>query len=151
MTVGQLLKRKKTRILLMIIVTEGLNVARAANIDLEVLNKLNPKNFLISKDDLKGFSFSLLKKHITLRLIGFKYRKHRSAALQSLEIGKPTEIDYLNGYIASKGKKLGIETPVNDFLTKKVHEIEGGEFKPDETTLELLEEFASNLWSEKSL
>ena len=149
MTVGELLKRKKTRIVLMTIVTEGLNVASAANIDLEVLNKLDPKKFRICKDDLQGFSFSLIKKHIILRFIGYKYRKHRSAALEILESGKPTEIDYLNGYIVSKGKLLNINTPVNDYLTQKIHEIESNEYKSEKSTLELIEDFSTNFWNEK--
>jgi 2-dehydropantoate 2-reductase len=31
--------------------------------------------------------------------------------------GRPTEIDYLNGYIVEKGREFGIPTPVNEALT----------------------------------
>ena len=31
--------------------------------------------------------------------------------------GRPTEIDYLNGYIAKQGKEFGIPTPLNESLT----------------------------------
>ncbi len=34
--------------------------------------------------------------------------------------GRPTEIDSLNGYIVSKGRELGIPTPVNEALTALV-------------------------------
>jgi 2-dehydropantoate 2-reductase len=34
--------------------------------------------------------------------------------------GRPTEIDYLNGYIVSKGRELGIPTPVNEALTAMI-------------------------------
>jgi len=34
--------------------------------------------------------------------------------------GRPTEIDYLNGYIVRKGRELGIPTPLNDLLTATV-------------------------------
>lgn len=34
--------------------------------------------------------------------------------------GRPTEIDYLNGYIVRKGRELGIPTPVNEALTALV-------------------------------
>lgn len=34
--------------------------------------------------------------------------------------GRPTEIDFLNGYIALKGKECGIPTPVNEALTAMV-------------------------------
>ncbi|MBX3329210.1 MAG: 2-dehydropantoate 2-reductase [Nitrospira sp.] len=34
--------------------------------------------------------------------------------------GRPTEIDYLNGYIVEQGRKLGIPTPVNEALTAMI-------------------------------
>ena len=37
--------------------------------------------------------------------------------------GRPTEIDYLNGYIAKTGKALGIPTPVNETLTALIKTI----------------------------
>ncbi len=36
-----------------------------------------------------------------------------SSTAQDLARGKPTEIDYLNGYVVRKGAELGIPTPVN--------------------------------------
>ncbi len=36
-----------------------------------------------------------------------------SSTAQDLARGKPTEIDYLNGYVVKKGSELGIATPVN--------------------------------------
>ncbi|MDF0666604.1 MAG: 2-dehydropantoate 2-reductase [Nitrospira sp.] len=37
--------------------------------------------------------------------------------------GRPTEIDYLNGYIVEQGRKLGIPTPVNEALTAMIKTI----------------------------
>ena len=37
--------------------------------------------------------------------------------------GRPTEIDYLNGYIAKLGRELGIPTPLNDALTAMIKTI----------------------------
>lgn len=34
--------------------------------------------------------------------------------------GRPTEIDYLNGYIVEQGRRLGIPTPVNEALTAMI-------------------------------
>jgi 2-dehydropantoate 2-reductase len=39
-----------------------------------------------------------------------------SSTAQDLSRGKPSEIDYLNGYIVRKGKELGIATPTNQTL-----------------------------------
>jgi 2-dehydropantoate 2-reductase len=37
--------------------------------------------------------------------------------------GRPTEIEYLNGYIVQKGRELGIPTPVNEALTAMIKTI----------------------------
>lgn len=40
----------------------------------------------------------------------------RSSTAQDLARGKPTEIDFLNGYVVRKGAELGIPTPTNQAL-----------------------------------
>jgi 2-dehydropantoate 2-reductase len=47
--------------------------------------------------------------------------------LQSLERGRQTEIEFMNGYVVEQGREKGISTPINDALMKMVHEIEHGE------------------------
>lgn len=47
-----------------------------------------------------------------LALAGTMPEQYSSTA-QDLARGKPTEIDYLNGYVARKGAELGVSTPVN--------------------------------------
>ena len=42
----------------------------------------------------------------------------------SLRRGKPTEIDYFNGYIANKGDEYGVDTPLNKHIVQMVKEIE---------------------------
>jgi 2-dehydropantoate 2-reductase len=37
--------------------------------------------------------------------------------------GRPTEIDYLNGYVAKLGRKLGVPTPLNEALTAMIKTI----------------------------
>jgi 2-dehydropantoate 2-reductase len=61
-----------------------------------------------------------------IRLIGFKYRRIRSSSLQSLERGRKTEVDFLNGYICRQGRRHQVLTPVNDAVVEVIHEIEAG-------------------------
>ena len=67
-----------------------------------------------------------LRRHLTIRVVGLKYSRLKSSSLQSLERGRPTEIDWFNGYIARKGAEAGVACPVNRRLTEMVHEIEAG-------------------------
>ena len=48
----------------------------------------------------------------------------KTSMLQSLENGRPTEIDFINGAVVKWGEKYGIDTPVNRTLTACVKGIE---------------------------
>lgn len=51
--------------------------------------------------------------------------------------GRPTEIDFLNGYIVRKGRELGIPTPVNEALTVMVKAVmEKGKAGPETIRIE---------------
>ena len=49
----------------------------------------------------------------------------RSSTAQDLARGKPTEIDYLNGFVVRRGEALGIATPANRVLWALVKLLEG--------------------------
>jgi 2-dehydropantoate 2-reductase len=124
---GDMLKKRKARELFLGIVREAVAAAEAMNMKippyggkLDYYALARNKNWL---DRAKG--------HIIIRIVGFKYRRLKSSSLQSLQRGKPTEIDYFNGYIAKKGADLGVPTPVNDAVVKMVKEIEAGKRKSE--------------------
>ena len=48
----------------------------------------------------------------------------KTSILQSLELKRPTEIDFINGSVVEWGKKFGIPTPVNQTLVTCVKGIE---------------------------
>jgi 2-dehydropantoate 2-reductase len=45
---------------------------------------------------------------------------NRSSMLQDILAGRPTEIDALNAQVSSRGRTVGVPTPVNDLLTALV-------------------------------
>ena len=49
-----------------------------------------------------------------------KIGHHVPSTAQDIQNRRPTEIDFLNGYISRQGKKYGILTPVNDTITALV-------------------------------
>jgi 2-dehydropantoate 2-reductase len=57
------------------------------------------------------------------RLVPATY-DHRSSMLQDLERGRRTEIDAINGAVWRRGAARGINTPVNETLTRLVHAVE---------------------------
>lgn len=119
---GKMLAVKKIRGIFLDIMEEAIAVANAHGIKVETYaGKLDYYRFLKSKS-----FFGNLKRHLFIRMIGYKYRRLKSSSLQSLERGKNTEIDYLNGYIAKLAKQKNIPAPVNQALLKMVKEIEAG-------------------------
>lgn len=73
-----------------------------------------------------GFGPDLIFKHAIMLAVGLKFRYLKSSMLQSLERGRRTEIDFMNGYVVERGQEKGVPTPVNAALTAMVREIEAG-------------------------
>ncbi|MEY3777712.1 MAG: Ketopantoate reductase PanE/ApbA terminal, partial [Pseudomonadota bacterium] len=47
-----------------------------------------------------------------------------------------TEVDYLNGLVAQKGRELGIPTPINTAITLLNQQIDMGKFPAEPQNLE---------------
>ncbi|HPB80584.1 MAG TPA: ketopantoate reductase family protein [Spirochaetota bacterium] len=122
---GEMLAERKIRNIFIQIMIEAMDVANAMGLNVEIYGgKLNYYTFTEGTGALKRF-----KRHLVIRLIGFKYRRLKSSMLQSLERGKKTEIDYMNGYICEQGKRFEVPTPVNDTIVRMIREIENGDRK----------------------
>ena len=118
---GDMMKVKKIRNIFLGIMEEALEVANKMNLYVPpYAGKLD--YYKLFKNN--GF-ISRLKRHLTIRVVGLKYKNLKSSSLQSLKRGRPTEIDYFNGYISKKGDEVGVDTPINDAVTRMVKEIEG--------------------------
>jgi 2-dehydropantoate 2-reductase len=63
--------------------------------------------------------------------------------LQDVIKVRRSEVDYLNGLVARKGKEKGVPTPVNDAVVEVMRRVDNGELKPDGANAELFKEF---LW-----
>lgn len=118
---GQMLRRSQARRIFLGIIREAMNVAHAQGL------KVPPFGGRLDYDKLLAGDGALdnLRRHAMILLVGLKYRRLKSSSLQSLERGRPTEIDYFNGFIAQKGEELGVDCPINRRLTVMIKEIEG--------------------------
>ncbi len=119
---GKMLSLLKIRRIFIEIIREAVNVADIAGIQIEKFgDKLDFHKFIEGNSVISD-----LKRHLMIRVIGFRYRRLKSSSLQSLERGKITEVDYFNGYVAELAGRHGVDTPVNRAITCIIHEIESG-------------------------
>jgi len=117
---GKMLGIRKIRNIFIEIIREAVEVSDKMGLQIEVFGgKLDFKKFISGK----GFMANL-KRHLMIRLIGFKYRRLKSSSLQSLERGRKTEVDFLNGYIVSNAQQYSVHVPVNSIIVDMIHEIE---------------------------
>lgn len=118
---GQMLMKRQARCIFLAIIREAMAVANALALSVPPFGgKLDYQALLHGTGPLHD-----LRRHAMILIVGLKYRRLKSSSLQSLERGRPTEIDYFNGFIAHKGESVGVDCPVNRRLTTMIREIEG--------------------------
>lgn len=120
---GKALHYRPVRMAMLDIMREGDAVAQAMGLDVPRFNVL-PKNSFIAAHDSRLFNI-FMGRFLEIGM-GIKSGKVHPSTLQSLEKGKKTEIDIMNGYLAAKGLELGVPTPVNSWMTETIREIEDG-------------------------
>ena len=147
LSVGDLFKNPRIRKIMSALKEEGIRVADALNIKLEKVDNINIRNFFY-KPKIDDNLFTQIKSRLMSNLIakiGIKrHGKIKSSMLWDLEQKRLTEIDFLNGYICKKGKEVDVETPINSFLVKAIHEIEKGKRKITLENIQELEEVAKS-------
>lgn len=120
MRLGPMLKQKRFRNLFFCIMKEAMMVAREMDIKVEkYAGKVDYYQLTRPGGVLRNFFH-----HLLLMVIGFKYRRLKSSSLQSLERGRLTEVDSLNGYIVKRGDEYGVAVPLNKRIVSMIHEIE---------------------------
>ena len=128
---GEMLQRGPVRRLGLSIVSEAVDVAQAHGIRLEpVGGTLDIHRLYLSPDRRAGgMGLDVLTRHAIMFIVGLRFRRLKSSMLQSLERGRRSEIDVMNGYVVAKGREKGVPTPINAALTAMVQEIEAGDRK----------------------
>ena len=54
----------------------------------------------------------------------------RPSMAQDMEKGRRTEIEFMNGFIATEGARAGVKAPTHEMLTRQVLRVERGEIRP---------------------
>lgn len=111
---------------------EGCAVSRGAGVPLHPVAGVDPYQLVVRS------SADLPVAREAVDSLMSKLGPTKASMLQDLLGGRPTEVDVINGGVASVGARVGVATPYNDAVVRIVHEIEIGRRSPDSAVFEEL-------------
>jgi 2-dehydropantoate 2-reductase len=127
-TLGAMLNEARVRRLFMTIVSEVVDTATACDVVLEpVGGTLDLHRIYLPVERRRGrLGIAGVSRHLILLAVGARFRRLKSSMLQSFERHRPTEIEFLNGYVVKQAQAKGIPVPINQALADMVRQIEAG-------------------------
>lgn len=114
---------------------ESIRVGKALGFKLEKMGKLMPDQ--LEKASTGDAAVLAEVEHIMMNRKAANPRANiqRPSMAQDMEKGRKTEIEFMNGLIAAKGKQVGIATPANEKLVQAVLSVETGKVKASAAVL----------------
>ncbi len=122
-TLGVMLAEKRIRGVALVLYSEVVGTAEAAGVKLEKI-VAHPKLLYLPPDPFPGERWL---KDLLARIVARRYGRLRSSMLQSLERGRRSEIDFLNGHVVRKAREVDVAVPLNEALVRMIKEIESGD------------------------
>ena len=114
---------------------EAIKVGRALGYELEKLGKLDPNRLVLAADG-HADALAEIEELMMSRTKGNpRAGIQRPSMAQDMHKGRRTEIQFMNGFIADKGKAVGVPTPAHEKLTDVVTRVYRGELEPSPANL----------------
>jgi 2-dehydropantoate 2-reductase len=114
---------------------EAVRVAQALGFELEKIGGVKPELLALAAEGNRD-AMAEVEEHMTSRVReNPRGDMQRPSMAQDIGKGRRTEIDFMNGFIADKGKMLGIATPTHEKLVGLVRRLERGEITPSPSHL----------------
>jgi 2-dehydropantoate 2-reductase len=142
-TLGENIDDPKKLIALAFLADEVVKVAQAQNIKLVKMQGFDISLFrLENAQDIKRVA-------PMLKTIWERHRPGRGSMMNDLSRGLKSEVDFINGVVAEKGRELNIPTPFNEMVIELVHESESRRALNDPAMIErfypLIDKYAPGL------
>jgi 2-dehydropantoate 2-reductase len=115
------------------IACEALTVAEALGVQVEPVGGIPGQAYL---DAGRGVGLQELRDKLIEG--GRSLGTGRPSLAQDVTKGRRTEVDYLNGYVALKGREVGVSAPMNEAVVQLVKRVEAGAVPPAPANLALL-------------
>lgn len=126
----------QVRDLSMRLAMEGVSVGQAAGYVLVPIFGIAPERWLAA---VAGAGIDEVDRDMS-RFSSRATDASRSSTPLDIELGRRTELEFFNGLIISKGRELGIPTPVNEATMEIVRLLEAGELAPSVANLRMLQQ-----------
>lgn len=133
---GPLLRHAPARRLGIALIREAVDVAHADGIELEPVIHVDIAK-LVSRGQNRLLGRAA--QHTLLMAVGARYRRLRSSMLAAIERGREPAVDYINGEVSLRGKRLGVPTPFNDAARDVIWAISRGEIEAGPAALQSLQ------------
>ncbi len=113
--------------------SEVIQVGRACGHEVEPIYGITAQRFV---DAASGRGITEIQADMSA--VGKSRSGGRPSMLQDVMRRRRTEIDYLNGYVAEQGRRVGVKTPFNDAVVDLMNSFPVGTLTPDRKNLEPL-------------
>jgi 2-dehydropantoate 2-reductase len=114
---------------------EAIKVGRALGYEIGRMGKLDPDRLVLASNGNADALAEIEELMATRNQNNPRAGIQRPSMAQDMQKGRRTEIQYMNGFIAEKGKEVGIPTPAHEKLTDVVTRVERGELAPSPANL----------------
>ena len=131
---GKALRLRGARRLALELMTEAVHVARRLEVRLEKVSGTLDLDWIAL--GAREPATTLAAKHALLLAVGTRYRRLRSSMLRAIEAGRLPSVDYINGEVVTRARRLEIPAPVNEAAQQAVWGIARGELSPGRALVE---------------
>jgi 2-dehydropantoate 2-reductase len=114
---------------------EAIRVGRALGYQLEKMGKLMPDQIEKAAAGDPAMLAEVEQIMMTRTAANPRAGIQRPSMAQDMKMGRKTEIEFMNGFIAAKGRQVGIPTPANEKLVNAVLSVEQGRVKASAAVL----------------
>jgi 2-dehydropantoate 2-reductase len=116
---------------------EVVRVGTALGVEVEPINNVPARHYLDATEDVTALEDLKSQLAEGARELG----AGRPSMLQDVMKGRRTEIEYLDGYVAGRGREVGISTPACDRITALIKQVESGGLKSEVDNIDLMSDF----------
>jgi len=116
---------------------EVVRVGTALGVDVEPINNVPAMQYVEATESATALEDLKSQLAETARELG----AGRPSMLQDVMKGRRTEIEYLDGYVADRGRQVGVATPACDRITSLLKRVERGELASEADNIRLMSDF----------